>query len=66
MNEAIYTVKGMHCQSCVANVREMVTEVPGFEAVEVDLPTEKVVVRGDTFEDGAVRRAIAEAGYQTA
>ena len=66
MNDASYTVKGMHCQSCVANVSEMVGEVEGVESVEVDLPSEKVVVRGEGLDDAAIRGAIAEAGYQLA
>jgi copper chaperone len=66
MNESTYTVKGMHCQSCVANVSEAVSEVPGVTAVEVDLSTEKVVVRGEAIDDGAVRSAISAAGYEAA
>ena len=66
MSEQTYTVKGMHCQSCVANVSESVTEVEGVAAVEVDLDSEKVVVKGEGFEDSAVREAIAAAGYQAA
>ncbi len=65
MNETTYTVKGMHCQSCVANVSESVEEVEGVTAVNVDLASEKVVVRG-TFDDAAVRAAITSAGYNAA
>lgn len=65
MGEKTYTVKGMHCQSCVANVSESVSEVTGVAGVDVDLATEKVVVKGD-FDDTAVREAIAAAGYQAA
>ena len=66
MSEQTYTVKGMHCQGCVANVTETVTKVGGVAAVEVDLDSERVVVRGDGFDDSAVREAIAAAGYQAA
>lgn len=66
MNEQTYTVKGMHCQSCVANVSESVAEVTGVSGVDVDLAADKVVVRGDSFDDAAVREAIAAAGYQAA
>ena len=66
MNEQAYTVKGMHCQSCVANVNEAVSEVTGVSVVDVDLAAEKVVVKGDGFDDHAVREAISTAGYQPA
>ena len=66
MSEAVYEVKGMHCQSCVANVSESVSEVQGVQSVDVDLATEKVVVRGESFEDSAVRAAIQAAGYRAA
>lgn len=66
MSETTYTVKGIHCQSCVMNIRESVSEVTGVSTVDVDLASERVVVRGEQFEDDAVRAAIAAAGYQAA
>ncbi|MDQ3962337.1 MAG: heavy-metal-associated domain-containing protein [Actinomycetota bacterium] len=66
MGELSYTVKGIHCQSCVANISENVGEVAGVSAVDVSLEEEKVVVRGDEVDDAAVRAAIAAAGYQAA
>ena len=66
MSEKTYTVKGMHCQSCVANVSESVSEVTGVSAVDVDLAADKVAVSGEGFDDAAVREAIAAAGYQAA
>lgn len=64
MNDATYTVRGMHCQSCVANVGERVGRLDGVESVDVDLPSEKVIVRGESLDDAAIRSAIAAAGYQ--
>lgn len=58
-----YTVAGMTCQHCVLSVTEEVSEVAGVDGVEVDLPTGRVVVRGDA-DDRAVRDAVAEAGYE--
>jgi copper chaperone CopZ len=63
--ERSYEVEGMTCHSCVAMVSEEVGDVPGVESVEVDLPTGRVTVAGDA-DDGAVRRAIVEAGYAVA
>ncbi len=65
MDNATYTVTGMHCQSCVANVSDSVGEVPGVTSVEVTLEDERVVVTG-AFDDAAVRAAIEQAGYQAA
>lgn len=66
MSETIYTVRGIHCQSCVANISESVDAVDGVSAVEVDLEAEKVVVRGERFDDATVRAAIATTGYEAA
>jgi copper chaperone len=58
-----YTVHGMTCSHCVASVTEEVSEVPGVEAVDVDLATGRVVVTGDA-DEAAVRAAVGEAGYE--
>ncbi|MER3410493.1 MAG: cation-transporting ATPase [Thermoleophilia bacterium] len=61
-----YTVPGMHCDHCKASVIEELQAVAGVEAVEVDLERKLVVVRGQGLDDGRIRAAIAEAGYETA
>jgi len=58
-----FTVQGMTCQHCVLSVTEEVTEVAGVEAVDVDLASGRLVVRGDA-DEGAVLAAVAEAGYE--
>ena len=58
-----YRVPGMHCGHCEAAVSEEVGAIHGVERVEVDLETKLVVVTGAQLEDGALRAAIAEAGY---
>ncbi|MFB8103436.1 heavy-metal-associated domain-containing protein [Streptomyces sp. NPDC056007] len=63
MNENRYRVAGMTCGHCVAGVTEEVAEVPGVDAVEVDLPDGTVQVRGKDLDDNRIRLAIAEAGY---
>ena len=60
-----YLVEGMSCGHCEAAVREEVEKVSGVEAVEVDLASKRVVVRGD-FQDADVRAAVDEAGYEAA
>jgi len=63
---AVYTVPGMSCSHCEAAVREEVAALAGVEAVEVDLETKCVEVRGKALDDGAIRAAIEEAGYEAA
>lgn len=64
MSEATYIVNGMTCDHCVRAVSAEVSAVPGVDAVDVDLGTKRVVVRGDRVDDAAVRAAIVEAGYE--
>lgn len=61
-----YAVPAMHCGRCEQAVKEEVSAVAGVSAVEVDLETKLVVVRGDALDDTAVRAAIEEAGYEAA
>ena len=64
-NARTYLVEGMSCGHCEAAVRHELEKVGGVAAVEVDLGSKQVVVRGN-FEDAAVRAAIGEAGYEAA
>lgn len=65
MNETVtYRVPGMHCGHCKAAVSEELCAVDGVEAVDVDLDTKLVVVRGQGLEDAKLRAAIDEAGYE--
>jgi copper chaperone CopZ len=67
MSTATYTVTGMTCEHCVASVTEELSELPGVTAVDVDLPTGAVTVTSEQpIDAGAVRAAVAEAGYQLA
>ena len=59
-----YTVEGMTCSHCVLSVREEVSEVPGVNAVDVDLDSGRLTVTGRNLDDDAVRGAVAEAGYE--
>ena len=61
-----YTVEGMTCAHCVLSVREEVGEIDGVEAVEVDLASGRMVITGAGIDDGAVRAAVDEAGYEVA
>lgn len=64
--ERTYTVEGMTCGHCELSVREEVEAVTGVESATADRSTGLLVVRGDGVDDGAVRAAVAEAGYRVA
>ena len=66
MSELTYTVPGMSCEHCRAAITGEVSRVSGVAAVEVDLESKRVVVRGEAVSDDAVRAAIDEAGYDVA
>ena len=61
-----YTVPGMSCGHCRAAITAEVQRVAGVDALEVDLDTKQVTVTGSSLNDGAVRAAIDEAGYDIA
>jgi copper chaperone len=64
--ELSYTVAAMSCAHCTVAVTEEVEQVRGVSAVDVDLETKRVVVRGEGVSDAEVREAIREAGYEAA
>jgi copper chaperone CopZ len=61
-----YDVPAIHCAHCAMSIREEVSEVEGVDEVDVDLETKLVTVRGSGLDDGALRAAIVEAGYEAA
>ncbi len=62
-----FTVTGMTCGHCVASVTEEVREVPGVDAVDVVLETGALTVTSSQpLDEGALRAAVEEAGYQLA
>ena len=67
MSTATYTVTGMTCEHCVASVTEEISELPGVQGIDVDLPTGAVTVTSEQpLDEAAVRGAVEEAGYQLA
>ena len=60
-----FTVNGMTCSHCVASVTEEVSEVAGVTDVDVDLASGRLsVTSAEPVDTGAVRAAVAEAGYE--
>jgi copper chaperone len=62
--EITYLVPGMSCEHCKHAVSSELSVVAGVTAVDVDLETKRVVVRGESLDDVALRAAIEEAGYE--
>jgi copper chaperone len=58
-----YVVAGMSCDHCKVAVTEEVTQVPGVEAVDVDLESKLVRIKGSAIDGDAIVAAIDEAGY---
>ena len=62
-----WTVTGMTCGHCVTSVTEEVSEIAGVTDVDVVLETGAVTVTSDRrLDEGDVRAAVEEAGYQLA
>jgi copper chaperone len=67
LSTATYTVAGMTCSHCVNAVTEEVSAVPGVTAGDVDLSTGGLTVTStEPVDEGAVRAAVEEAGYEIA
>ncbi|WP_101830003.1 heavy-metal-associated domain-containing protein [Frankia canadensis] len=65
MTTTAYTVTGMTCGHCAQSVTEELERLPEVSSVTVDLAGNRVtVVSGRPIEDGEVRAAVTEAGYE--
>lgn len=65
MIEKTYVVTGMTCASCAAHVQKMLSKLEGVEFCEVNIATEKLIIRYDeeklNFE--TLRIAVEDSGY---
>lgn len=59
-----YSVPGVSCDHCVKAITDEVSPLEGVSSVAVDLEAKTVTVAGG--DDGAIRAAIDEAGYDVA
>lgn len=59
-------VGGMTCMGCVGSVKRMLGQLPGVQAVEVDLASGQVRIGydGNLVEVATLKQTIAEGGYQ--
>ncbi|MGI8411609.1 MAG: heavy-metal-associated domain-containing protein [Solirubrobacteraceae bacterium] len=65
-SEKTYTVRGMTCGHCELSVREEVEELAGVDSARADHSSGRLVVRGESMDDDAIRRAVEAAGYELA
>lgn len=57
-------VKGMHCEKCVARVKDALEGVEGVTGADVVLADETATVEGRGFAVDALVAAVEEAGFQ--
>jgi copper ion binding protein len=66
MKKTEFTIKGMHCKSCVMLVTEALTDVKGVKNASVDLSKNKAVVEFDEkiVKERQLIEAIEKDGYK--
>ena len=57
-------VTGMHCEKCVARVKEALENVEGVTSAEVSLEENAATVEGHGFASDALVDAIVEVGFE--
>jgi copper chaperone CopZ len=57
-------IEGMSCEHCVHHVTEALEGVPGVESVKVDLKGNSATVSGAVLDEGLMKAAVADAGYE--
>jgi copper chaperone CopZ len=58
---------GMSCGGCASSVREEIGDIPGVDAVDVELSSGTVFIESDVpVEAVAIKNAVEEAGYRLA
>ncbi|MFT3735299.1 MAG: heavy metal translocating P-type ATPase [Rhodocyclaceae bacterium] len=63
--QADLAIEGMTCASCVARVEKALLAVPGVEAVDVNLATERAHIQYCALaDDSALLAAVQRAGYE--
>ena len=60
----VFEVPGMTCAHCEAAVTAELRVVEGVDDVRVDLNAKRVDLNSTALDDPALRRAIADAGYE--
>ena len=66
VQQLVFTVPGISCGHCQAAITQEVGAVAGVVAVDVDLDSKLVTVRGEALDRDDIVAAIDEAGYGVA
>jgi copper chaperone len=67
MSATTVIVMGMSCGGCASSVREEIGDIPGVNAVDVELSSGTVLIGSDRpVEAVAIKNAVEEAGYRLA
>ena len=66
VQQLVFTVPGISCGHCQAAITHEVNAVDGVSAVDVDLDSKLVTVRGEALDRDDIVAAIDEAGYDVA
>ena len=64
--QLVFTVPGISCGHCEAAIKREVGAIDGVSAVEVDIDSKLVTVRGEALDRDDIVAAIDEAGYDVA
>ncbi|MDR2313716.1 MAG: cation transporter [Spirochaetaceae bacterium] len=60
-------IKGMSCEHCAAHIKKALEEIPGVVSALVSLKDENALIEhGDAVSLAAFKKAVSEAGYETA
>jgi copper chaperone len=65
-DQITFSVRGISCGHCRAAITAEIEKLAGIETVDVDFERKIVTVTGEALDDGALRAAIDEAGYDVA
>ena len=57
-------VRGMHCEKCVARVKDALENVEGVTGADVRLDDNAATVEGHGFDSAALVAAIEEVGFE--
>ncbi len=60
----VFTVEGMTCNHCAANVEKAIREIQGVSDVKVDLTGKRAAVSGEDLDPEKVKNAVETAGYK--
>lgn len=58
-----YTIEGMNCNHCAANVQKAIESVEGVEKVEVSLQTKSATIEG-SYNEQEVKKAVESLGFK--